>query len=95
LNGRETRTGEKQQAALVAAKPAVERAKAVRSTQGVLVRFAPDFEIMPGTRSAKPVSPPSSNAFEVERLAVKSITDYEAESACATTAAEVHQLESE
>ncbi len=43
--------------------------------KGILVRFTPDFEIMPGTKPAKPATPPSMNPFEVQRPAVDSITD--------------------
>jgi len=32
--------------------------------KGILVQFTPDFEIMPGTRPAKPAAPPAKSPFE-------------------------------
>jgi alkyl sulfatase BDS1-like metallo-beta-lactamase superfamily hydrolase len=43
--------------------------------KGILVRFSPDFEIMPGTKPAKPALPPALSTSEVERPLVDSITD--------------------
>jgi alkyl sulfatase BDS1-like metallo-beta-lactamase superfamily hydrolase len=43
--------------------------------KGILVRFTPDFEIMPGTKPAKPAAPPAMSPFEIERPAVDSISD--------------------
>jgi alkyl sulfatase BDS1-like metallo-beta-lactamase superfamily hydrolase len=33
--------------------------------RSIIVRFTPDFELMPGTRSAKPITQPTKDPFEV------------------------------
>ena len=43
--------------------------------KGILVRFTPDFEIMPGTKPMKPATSPAMSPFEIERPAVQTITD--------------------
>ena len=37
--------------------------------RGILVQFTPDFEIMPGTKPAKPAAPPAKDPFEQEEPA--------------------------
>ncbi|HXJ35087.1 MAG TPA: alkyl sulfatase C-terminal domain-containing protein [Candidatus Eisenbacteria bacterium] len=49
--------------------------KPYEQLKGILVRFTPDFEIMPGTKAPEPGIPQATNPFEVERPAVDSVTD--------------------
>jgi len=50
-------------------------AKPYDQLKGILVRFTPDVEIMPGTKSERPATPPATNPFEVDRPAVYALGD--------------------
>ena len=38
--------------------------KSLRPVRSTLIQFAPDFELMPGTRPSQPAPPPAKDPFE-------------------------------